>query len=129
MDSSIKKSLYEAARRLNSVKFDYALIGSANLALQGIDIKPNDIDFFVKPEQYPKLEEAFFEYEFSPLPAIQNQGKIYLKKKIFLDGVEVEFGTEPAEGWYSKHLKNWTVTSVEAGDDSIDFTDWVSQRL
>ncbi len=66
MNENIRKSLYESARRLGSVKFDYVLIGSANLALQGVNIAPNDIDFYVNSEAFTKLEEAFLNTNFRP---------------------------------------------------------------
>ncbi len=119
MNENIRKSLYESARRLESVKFDYVLIESANLALQGVTITPHDIDFYVNNEAFAKLEEAFFEYDFSPTIRIEHGSKLLLKKKIVLDGVEVEFSTEPDKGWYSHHLKGLKVALVELDDITV----------
>ncbi len=42
-----------------------------------------------------------------------------LKKKIVLDGVVVEFSTEPNKDWYSHHLKDLEMTQVELDDVTV----------
>ena len=59
------KSLNIISKHLNNSRIKWAIIGSANMALQGIDITPKDIDIIVKLEDLENIKDIFHKYEIS----------------------------------------------------------------
>ena len=53
--------------KLKDKKLDWALIGSTNLALQGIKIKPKDIDILTDKKSAFEINKLLKEYEIEPV--------------------------------------------------------------
>jgi hypothetical protein len=51
------------ASKLNDSGINWAVVGSANHAMQGVDVKPNDIDIITNKEGIYKIDELLKEYE------------------------------------------------------------------
>jgi hypothetical protein len=49
----------------NNIK--WALIGSTNMAIQGIDVKPRDLDIIVQLKDLSKMQEIFSGYKASAM--------------------------------------------------------------
>ena len=49
-------------RKITSSCIDYALVGSANLALQGMDLTPRDIDIVARVEDLEEIRRLFVRY-------------------------------------------------------------------
>lgn len=65
----IKKEFIEALKLLSQKlkSINWVIIGSTSLALQGIDIKPGDIDILIKEEDIFVVNERLKEYEIKPI--------------------------------------------------------------
>lgn len=67
----INQKIIEALRiidqKLKDQKIKWVLVGSTSLALQGVKIKPKDIDILADKEGAFKLNELLKEYEIKPI--------------------------------------------------------------
>ena len=63
------------SKELNPRYLDYALIGSSNLALQGMDISPHDLDFVMKLVDLKKIPEIFKKYSPSDVEELNHDSK------------------------------------------------------
>lgn len=98
-----KETLIFVANKLNEAGADWALIGSANLALQGMDVAPGDIDILVNFSEKEKIESIFSEEEKisdSKLKNGEGEELTYL-----IGGVEIQFCFEYAHGFYADFLE------------------------
>ena len=93
------------SKRLKKSKIQWALIGSTNMAIQGIDVTPRDLDLVVKLSDLSKMNSIFFDYnpgeirELKPLSE-----KPALDIKIIIDNIEVQILGEKDSGEYVKKL-------------------------
>lgn len=69
---------------------NYALIGSLNLQIQGIDIKPNDIDILTTPEDIKKIEQILKGYQTKEVYFDESGGVNSFKTFFEIEGIEVE---------------------------------------
>ena len=59
--------LKKIAKKLENENVNWILIGSMSLALQGISIKPNDIDILTDSDGLYKFSKIFKKYEVKPI--------------------------------------------------------------
>ena len=59
INHNFKEVLKIISLNLSNTNIKYAIIGSTNLLLQGMDVKPKDIDLVVSLEDFDKLSEVF----------------------------------------------------------------------
>lgn len=112
-----KETLIFVANKLNEAGADWALIGSANLALQGMDVAPGDIDILVNFSEKEKIESIFSEEEKisdSKLKNGEGEELTYL-----IGGVEVQFCFEYAHGFYADFLEQERFEIIELGSQKI----------
>lgn len=99
LNKKYQKALEVVALRLGK-KIPWFLIGSANLALQGMNFQPSDLDILVKSEDKKEIEKIFSEFKIlkkENLPKMQHEEVMYE-----IDGVPVEFCLEKKDGFYYK---------------------------
>jgi predicted nucleotidyltransferase len=63
INQRIKEAIKFIVSRLENKKIKWVLIGSASLALQGVKIKPKDIDILTDKKGAFKIEKLFEEYK------------------------------------------------------------------
>jgi len=67
INEQIKKALLIISKRLKNTKIRWVIVGSASLALQGVEVKPNDIDILTNKEGAFKINKILKEYEVRPV--------------------------------------------------------------
>jgi len=67
VEQKIIKVLKIIYQKLKNQKIKWVLVGSTSLALQGVKIKPKDIDILTNKEGALKINELFKEYEVKPV--------------------------------------------------------------
>ena len=83
----------------------YAIITSTNLALQGIDVKPNDIDIIVNLNDLIKISDIFSDYLISSVKQLQTTTKeLAWDVKLKMYDVDVQFIGEQKNGIYLSEL-------------------------
>jgi hypothetical protein len=84
---NFKKALKTLSERFKEKNLKWALTGSVNMALQGIEIELNDIDIIVNLEDFKKIKEMFSDLR----PSAAEKSKFGgLKFKLVIGGAEVE---------------------------------------
>ncbi len=77
MNKNINKILITISQKLATHKIKYAFVGSSSLALQGITIKPHDIDIATSNKGLKLIQDEF--KEFIKIPIKKRLSKINLK--------------------------------------------------
>jgi len=95
MEYKIIKVLKIIYRKLKNRKIKWVLVGSTSLALQGVKIRPKDIDILTDKEGAFKINESFKKYEFKPVEfgCLKIGGRELFKSylgKFRIKGVKVE---------------------------------------
>lgn len=112
-----KETLIFVAKKLNEAQLKWALIGSANLALQGMDMVPNDIDILIGIQDKDKITNLFAKEKLIRSLVLENkeaEEMFYL-----IDGNEVQFCFEYAHGFYADFLEKEKFEIVELGSQKI----------
>ncbi len=108
----IMQALKEVYKRLYSTGISWALIGSTNRALQGMDCQPADLDITVSIDDLEQIEEIFDYYLQGKEEIIPAAKKIKLKIK----EAEVEFIGENDQGAYYPLLAKGNFKIIVAND-------------
>lgn len=93
---------------MNKNDIKWALIGSTNLKMQGMDVNPNDLDIVVPLKDLEKMREIFADYNASVVKELKSlTDEPGWEVKLEIDGVEVQILGENDTGEYvSKLLEN-----------------------
>ncbi|OGD69567.1 hypothetical protein A3E89_02050 [Candidatus Campbellbacteria bacterium RIFCSPHIGHO2_12_FULL_35_10] len=87
-NTKINQILSLIVNKLETV--NYALIGSANLYIQGLEINPRDIDILTTPEDIKKIDEILGEYRTKEIFFDESGGRNSFRSYYVIDGVEIE---------------------------------------
>lgn len=102
MNKNILASLLEVARLLNNNNIKWMLVGSSNLALQGMNFEPNDIDIVIPIEKEKEVLNFMSGYS---LLKTENLIRKDGEEKMFLVGEKVvELSFENENGFYLKFV-------------------------
>jgi hypothetical protein len=103
--------------KLKDEKLRWVVIGSANQALQGINIEPNDLDIITSIKDIKKILTIFREYVEQGLHKKAPLTKGYpdcLRLILKINNIQVDIiGEEDYDIYYSKVLKG-AVTNIQA---------------
>ena len=112
-----KETLAFVAKKFSEAQLCWALIGSANLALQGMFIAPNDINILLSVSDKEKVKKIFSKEKLirsSELKNKEGEEMLYL-----IQENEVQFCFERAHGFYAKFLKNNKFRKIKLGSVEI----------
>jgi|GEM_PF-1364244 len=62
LSDDFKQTIKELSNELDAEGLEYALIGSSNLALQGMDLSPHDLDLVMKLDDLRKVPKILSHY-------------------------------------------------------------------
>lgn len=114
---NFKKALKILSERFEKSKLKWALIGSTNMALQGMDVSPHDIDIIVNVDDFGKTRNAFSDLRPSPAEKSKYGG---LKFKLVIEGVEIEIiGEGRNDGVYIHSLLENKLTYIDVDGTKI----------
>ena len=95
---------YKTRTRPNQAGLEWVLCGSANFALQGMDLKPKDLDITIEHKDLEKVKELFSKYDPSETRDLKNkEGQEFT---FYVDGVEVQICGDYEHGTYYKAKQN-----------------------
>lgn len=120
MNKNFKKAIKIIHKLLNKNKIKWALIGSTNMQLQGMNVSPHDLDIVVKLKDLEKMREIFSEYNASAVrelkPLTDEPG---WEVKLEIESVEVQIlGERDNSEYVSKLLAN-RLTKIKIDDIEI----------
>ena len=112
-----KETLTFVAKKLNEAQIKWALIGSANLALQGMNVVPNDIDILVDFSDKEKNEKLFMGEKIVS-NSIQKNGEAE-EVTYLIEGVDVQICYEHPHGFYFQFFENNRFEKIMLGSVEI----------
>ena len=119
-NQNLVNTLKLISQRLNENKVIWAIVGSTNLALQGIEITPRDIDIILTIENLVKLKNIFPEYSVTEIEEKQStRGSSYWRVLIEINGIEVEILGEKENGVYTDNLLAGNKLEILLDDTNI----------
>jgi len=93
------------SNRLTSNGFIWAIIGSTNLVLQGVDIIPRDIDIISTMDVLPKIKSIFPEYGVAEIEERESATSgSYWRVVMHINDIEIEVLGEKENGIYADRL-------------------------
>ena len=104
----LEKTILEVNRNLKNNKIKYALIGSANMLLQGMDVNPQDLDIIIQAKDLKKIQKIFSNDKLLPIEKLKNfTNNSAWEIKITLSKIDIQILGEKDNGTYvSKLLGN-----------------------
>jgi len=114
ISKKFKEALMIVQRKITGKEIPWAVVASANLAMQGINIKPSDLDLTVPFENLSTIAGIFKEYIISNIESLSTTtGEPAWDVKLKINDVEVQFVGERPNGLYVSSLLAERVTFVE----------------
>jgi len=105
---------------MNENKIKWALIGSTNMQLQGMNVNPHDLDIVVQLKDLEKIREIFSDYNASAIkelkPLTNEPG---WEVKLNIENVEVHILGERDTGEYVSKLLSDRLTKIKIDDIKI----------
>lgn len=90
IDPRFVDPLESLRRELEAESIEWALTGSANFALQGVPVEPNDIDVQTTERGAYRIEELFSDHVVDPVSFSESNGIRSHFGKLELNGISVE---------------------------------------
>jgi hypothetical protein len=109
MNENFKYAIKLICERLENKNIRWALVGSTNMNLQGIDINPNDLDIIVQLEDLSKIREIFSDFDVSKVKELEPLSELDTKKfevTFLIDNVPIQVIGEGSEGLYVSKFLN-----------------------
>lgn len=100
------------ATRLRGRDVAWAVIGSANLALQGLDVKPNDLDISTTISGVRLFEDIFGEYVTESAHEARFEDALKCRLRLRMQGVEIDVVGSDSDV-YNRHLEAGHVVFVK----------------
>ena len=88
MNEKIEKALRVIIEKLNGL--NYALIGSVNLSLQGIDIQSRDIDILTNSDEINKIVKVLKKYQTKEMYFNESEGRNSYRAFFEINKIEIE---------------------------------------
>jgi hypothetical protein len=105
LDKNFIDTLKLISQRFNDHNFIWAIIGSANLALQRVDIVPRDIDIISTMDALPRIKSIFSEYEVAEIEEKHSAfSGSYWRVVMRINDIEIEILGEKENGVYADRL-------------------------
>jgi len=123
-DCMLNQNLSDAIKiireRLDDNQIKWALVGSANMKLQGMEVEPRDLDIVVQYKDLQKASSIFSDYSASAVKELESlSGKPAWEVNARINGAEVHFiAGEERDVYVSKLLAN-QITYIKLDDVDI----------
>lgn len=111
---SLKEALKIIKQKFEDNNINWAIIGSANLKLQGMDKKPNDLDLVINLKDLKRTKEIFLEYRTSKIHQLEGNSKITAWKfDMKIKDFDVEILAEEEKGSYAESIKKSRIINIK----------------
>lgn len=105
LDQNFIEALKILSLRFRENNFIWAVVGSTNLALQGLDIIPRDIDIITTIDSLPKIKNIFGEFDVAEMEEKQSATSgSYWRVVLNINNIEIEVLGEKEQGVYAHRL-------------------------
>ena len=105
INKEFKEVIKIVSKKMEQNGIKWALIGSTNMALQGMDVNPRDIDLVVKLSDLKKMKSIFSNYRLSEIKELKPfTGESVWDIKIRINNIEIEILGEKDNGEYVRKL-------------------------
>jgi hypothetical protein len=124
------KAIKLIASKLKDRNIKWALVGTANLTLQGLDVKPNDLDIVTLSNHIKIFEYLFKDYIIKPLFKKRSSTEScpdYYVLLLDIEGVEVEIMGETEESLYFTKSGRGEITNIDLEDIQVSCLDLTSE--
>lgn len=102
---NFKKAIKIIHEKLQNNKIKWALVGSTNMQLQGMNVQPHDLDIVVQLKELEKTREMFSEYNVSAIKELKPlTDEPAWEVKIEINDVEVQIFAQLNTGEYVSKL-------------------------
>jgi hypothetical protein len=119
-EENFKRVIRIVYESINKNNIKWALIGSVNLKLQGMEIEPSDLDIVVMLEDLEKIRRIFSEYNPSKIKKLNPLGgNSAFEVKVIIEGIEVQILGEERGGVYIVNLLKNKLTKIKLEDMEI----------
>ena len=122
LSTNFKDVIKSISEKVKDKDIKWALIGSANMFLQGIDIVPNDLDIITNPIDLKVFDKQFKEYivkSISKKPPFKKGYLAFYELKLKIKGVDVHvLGEEDKDVYFSK-IKRGDIVFVKLDDMNV----------
>jgi hypothetical protein len=98
------QTIKEIAVRLYKLDIDWTLVGSVNHLLQGLDVKPNDIDIIISYKDLEKTKILFSDFDYK-IEELSNKEAQEMKFK--MNGFDIQFCFDYPHGKYHKQRSRY----------------------
>jgi len=116
LEDKFKETLKFLYSELKDKCLTWVVIGSTNLALQGIEVNPHDIDIITNPENLKTMEKIFRDYVTKPIykkpPLTKNSPESY-ELKLSINNIEVQIIGEHESDIYYSQIRKGNLVQVE----------------
>ncbi len=112
--------------RLDKNKISWSIIGSTNLALQGMNIQPRDIDIVVKFDDLSKIRRIFLDYSPTEINELKTNTPTW-NIKFVIGKVEVQILGENDLGVYVSKLINSQITRIKIKNIKVPCLDLIAE--
>lgn len=102
LSQKFRDALKRVSSELNELDVEWAVIGSTNLAIHGMQVKPNDLDLVVPREKIFEVEKTFSDHVREEVTE-KTSGKDSLKfyeTKLDIQGIEIHILGESEDDIY-----------------------------
>ena len=112
----LEKTILEVNRNLKNNKIKYALIGSANMLLQGMDVNPQDLDIIIQAKDLKKIQKIFSNDKLLPIEKLKNfTNNSAWEIKITLSKIDIQILGEKDNGTYVSKLLGNKLIEISLG--------------
>ena len=114
INKKLKEVILLIAKKFKGTKVKWALVGSTNLTLQGVNVLPHDLDVVVEANNLKKIKKIFEEFKPSEfkevIPITTNP---FWEMRLNVMGVDVQIFGEKNGGIYVSKLLSKKLNYVE----------------
>lgn len=114
-----KKTIKVIYKLLSRNKIKWAIVGSTNMRLQGIDIKPHDLDIIVQLDDLEIIRDIFSEYRPSEIKELGPFSNAAWEVKLNIGEVEVQILGEEDNGKYVEKLLSNKIKLIHMGEIEV----------
>jgi hypothetical protein len=111
------KALEIIHKRFKKNNIKWALVGSANMRLQGMDVFPNDLDVVVSLQDLEKVSSIFSDFDASSVQELNGITDCPAwEVKVNIGDVDVQILAENTTGWYGRELACSKLINIRLGE-------------
>jgi hypothetical protein len=107
------------SRTMEGKQIEWAVVGSTNLGLHGMEVTPHDLDIAVRSDRLGEVRSLFAAYNPSPVTKLESVVNDAWEVRLAIGGVEVQIFGERADGIYVSKLLEGKLERLRARDVEV----------